>query len=225
MKYVIANWKANMGPSEAKAWCDDFSSKLMAGSKLNAMFEEGKLTVIVCPPFPLIPLVKEALPQIKNLYIGCQDISMFEKGSYTGEVTAASVSGMSKYAIIGHSERRQHFNETEEQIALKIGNAMKAAIEPVLCIRGVNDTVHEYAQYIAYEPVDSIGSGNNASLDLVLGVKQKMGIHAPKAFLYGGSVNDANCKVYLDSPEIDGLLIGSASLDSKMFHSIITQVT
>lgn len=224
MKYIIANWKANFGTTETKTWCESVGAKLMEGSKLNTMFEENRLTVIICPPFPLIPIVKASLPQIKNLHIGCQNVSEYEKGSYTGEVTAATLSGNVKYAIIGHSERRQYFHETEDAIGLKIGNALKAAIEPVLCIRGVSDTIHEYAQYIAYEPVDAIGSGNNASLDLVLGVKQKMGIRPPKAFLYGGSVNEKNCKLYLENPEIDGLLVGSASLNPEAFCSIITQV-
>ncbi|MEN9327574.1 MAG: hypothetical protein RI947_382 [Candidatus Parcubacteria bacterium] len=223
MKYIIANWKAHFTSDDATNWCNKFSEKLSNGNKLQASLAENKVCIIIAPPFPLIPIVKQSLPQTKNIYIAAQDVSRYDGGNYTGEVAANTLAGLVRYVIIGHSERRSWYNESEDDIAAKIMNASKHVIQPIQCIRGINDKVHELSQYIAYEPVEAIGTGKNASAQLVLQVKDALGIKQPKVFIYGGSVNPDTCAEYLQHPDIDGLLIGTASLDPDAFYSISTQ--
>lgn len=224
MKYIIANWKANKTLAEAENWIETFIAILNSNEKIKNSLINDKLTVIIAPPYPFIITLKDKLNGQKNILIGSQDLSEIEEGSYTGEVTAKTLSSLVDYAIIGHSERRANFNETEERIEKKIGLAKKYGIEPVLCIRNNNDHVYDHAKFIAYEPPASIGNGNNEDVSKVIDMKKRLSLKEDVRFIYGASVNDENCQEYLKSNEIDGLLVGTASKDPNSFCSILEKV-
>ena len=150
-----------------------------------------------------------------------KNISEFGEGSYTGEVPARSLTGMVDYTIIGHSERRKYFNESNEIIKKKIDLAKKYNIEPILCVRDKKDFSSPAVKYIAYEPPHSIGTGNNESLENILMVKKGLNLSSEITFLYGGSVNQTNIKSYLSSEEIKGFLVGTASNNPVDFYNLI----
>jgi triosephosphate isomerase len=125
MKYFVANWKANKNLKEAKEWLNEFLKLYQP--------QENKM-VIICPPFPLLTELRDKIYKVKNLKLGSQDLSFFEEGPYTGEVTAKTLQGIVDYALIGHSERRKYFKESSEIISKKIVFAKKYQIEPILCL-------------------------------------------------------------------------------------------
>jgi triosephosphate isomerase len=216
MKYFIANWKANKNFQEVNSWIDSFFQQLQHWNN------DGNVTIILCPPYPFIPLVRERVKIYPFIKIGSQDISMFNIGAYTGEVNAAMIKNIVNYAVIGHSERRTWFHETDEIIAMKIKQAQTHGIEPILCVRNEQDNVPQRIRFVAYEPVEAIGTGKNEDVKKVIEMKKKMNLPAGGKFLYGGSVDDLNAKIYFESGEIDGFLVGSASLNPTSFYRIIT---
>jgi len=214
MKYFIANWKANKNYQATIDWVKVF--KKLYRPKQN-------VRVIVCPPFPFVPDLKKELKYLENVYVGSQTISSFEKGSFTGEVTALSLVGLVSYAIIGHSERRKNFSEKDDDLAIKVILAKKYAIEPIYCIRDEKDQSPKGVRFVAYEPVAAIGTGQNESPEKVVEMKKKLKITKENIFIYGGSVNEKNIKDYLKTENIDGFLIGGASLDPERFVRITNQ--
>jgi len=214
MKYFIANWKANKNLAEAIKWLDTF---------LTFPISSDYSKVVICPPHPLLYPVKEKIKNAKNIYLGAQDLSSFGEGSYTGEVSAKTLSGMVDYVIIGHSERRKNFNENDELLLKKTHLAKQFRIEPIFCVRDENDKIPQEVQFIAYEPIFAIGSGDNQPVQKVLEVKQKLQLPKQSFFLYGGSANKNNASSYLASPEINGFLVGTASLDPLEFYRTLAQ--
>ena len=214
MRYFIANWKANKTIDEALDWLDRL---------LKIPLRNERAKIIVCPAFHLLYPLRLKLKDYPFISLASQDVSAFESGSYTGEVTARSLQDLVEYAIIGHSERRKYFNETYELLTKKVFLAKKHQIEPIFCLRNENDPIPPGIQIVAYEPVYAIGSGNNEPIGKVLEVKQKLKLPKNAVFIYGGSVNKNNISSYLHCQEIDGLLIGNASLDAKEFHDIVNQ--
>jgi len=212
MKYFIANWKANKNYQEMKDWVERF--KKIYQSKKDVQ-------TIICPPFPFIPELKKELENLENVYLGSQTISSFEKGSYTGEVTAVNLSGLVSYVIIGHSERRKNFAEKDEDLAIKVNLAKQYQIEPIYCIRDERDVIPQNIKLLAYEPVAAIGTGFNEAPDKVVAVKKNLNLKEGIIFIYGGSVNENNVKDYLATGEIDGFLIGGVSLDPERFYTIM----
>lgn len=215
MKYLVANWKANKNLTETRQWLETFS---------NNYQEKENVTVIIAPPFPFLQVVADEAKPFKNLFVAAQDLSEFEEGSYTGEVTARSLQGLADYVILGHSERRKHFNETDEIIAKKIELARKYQLKTILCLRGTTDKFVKGIEMIAYEPVEAIGTGENTPLENVLQLRSSFELNNSVKFLYGGSVTDQNVSQYLNSDQIDGLLIGGVSLDAERLSRIISQV-
>src|SRR4030042_6009087 len=120
MKYIIANWKANKNLEQTKQWLETFSKNYE---------QKENVIVIIAPSFPFLQEVASFSKEIKNIYTAVQDLSQFEEGSFTGEVTAKSLQGLADYAILGHSERREKFNETDETIAQKVELAHKYQIK------------------------------------------------------------------------------------------------
>ncbi len=214
MKYLIANWKANKNLTEAEDWIDIV---------IEQQFQSDRIKIVLCPPAALIYPLKQKLRDEKNIVLGSQDVSAFASGSYTGEVTAKSLEGLADYAIIGHSERRKYFNETDEIVQKKIKNAIKYNIEPILCIRNEKDFIPADVKMIAYEPVYAIGTGSNEPVEKIIEMKKKLDLRPDNVFIYGGSVDKNNVVAYLKKPDIDGLLIGIASLDSMSFFDIVNQ--
>lgn len=224
MKYVIANWKANKNASDAIAWCDAFLQKLQYGNNAAGAIQQGKVSVIIAPPFPLIPIVKAKLGSTPGIHIAAQSVSDVEGGSRTGEIPAATLAGLVEYAIVGHSERREHYGETNEIVRAKSLAALKQMINPLVCVRNVQDTIDENVLMVAYEPTWAIGSGKNEPVESVLEMKAMLKVASPRQFIYGGSVTEDTCAPYLHTEGIDGVLVGSASLDPAKFFSIVSQV-
>lgn len=214
MKYLIANWKANKNIQAANEWLDIFL-------KNDLSFIRGQVEVIVCPPYPLLAIVRERLKRLSFFKIGAQDVSFFPGGPYTGEVSAATLAGLVDYVIIGHSERRQYFAETSRLLFQKCRQALDQQIEPIFCVRDAADVIAPQVRFVAYEPIEAIGTGQNESLAKVLAMKKQLHLPHEAKFIYGGSVTDVNLTSYLTSPAIDGLLIGAASLHSESFFALI----
>ncbi|MEO6508399.1 MAG: triose-phosphate isomerase family protein, partial [Patescibacteria group bacterium] len=155
--------------------------------------------------------------------IGTQDISQFEQGSHTGEVTASMIYDSFKYTIVGHSERRNQLMESEGMIVKKLEQLQLNHMTSILCVRNEQDTLYKHPSLIAFEPVEDIGTGHSMSVDEVLEMKKKLQLNPNQLFLYGGSVNQDTCVQYIKKPEINGFLVGTAALEPAKFIGILQQ--
>lgn len=213
--WIIANWKSNKNIQEALEWVS------IVGPKLP---RKDHLKVVVCPTFIAIEEVKKAV-KVGNfpLMVGSQDLSPFDEGAYTGEEAAAILNDLVELSILGHSERRQNFGESDEMVEQKVAQAMAANIIPLVCVQGQDILIPTECNLVAYEPIFAIGTGKadtpeNAE-NVAKNIKQKKG--EKLEVLYGGSVNSQNCKKFLEQENISGLLIGKASLDGEEFVKIV----
>lgn len=218
MKYFIANWKANKNLSETQSWVTEF---------LKQKLPNNEIQIIICPPFPLIYPLKKMLEGQTIFSVGSQDISAFEGGKYTGEVTGHNLDSIAQYTILGHSERKKYFHETENDLKTKYVFAKKYGIKSIYCIATADITYPSDLDFLCYEPPEAIssgdGRGNYVSLENVLAAKLKLKLPSQTKFIYGGSVNKDTISQYLKSNEIDGFLIGGASLDPLHFFQIVSK--
>lgn len=221
MKYIIANWKANKTLSETQEWISDFTTELTSDATLIEALQNNKVAIVICPPDVYLPILSTQLKTLPNLHIGAQNVSAYEKGAYTGETTATHLKDFATYTLIGHSERRSNFGETDEVISEKIKMAQAQALNPIHCVRGPDDVLFDGVTMIAYEPVEAIGTGKNMPAEEVVNKKNEMKISQSILFIYGGSVNEQSCVEYLQRPEIHGLLVGGASLLPATFLGIV----
>src|SRR5579862_3828674 len=245
-KPVIAgNWKMYKTPSEAAGFLHDLAPLVAASAHAE---------IVVCPPFIDVAAAVEAA-RGTNIGIGGQDVFWLKEGAYTGEVSGTMLIAIGcRWVIIGHSERRQYFGETDESVFKKTAAALEAGLKPIVCVgerleerdAGATETVlaaqfvggiarlepEQFARIaIAYEPVWAIGTGKTATPEIAAGahrtirglVREKFGKDAADAIriLYGGSVKPDNAKTLMAQPEIDGVLVGGASLDAVGFASIV----
>jgi triosephosphate isomerase len=211
MKYILGNWKANKNFTEMKQWIYNFEREYRS---------HKEVMIGVFPPLPFVSYMQGKLKDCKNVFIGAQTLSSYEKGSYTGDVTATTLEGVVAYAIIGHSERRKVFQETDVQLAEKVGQALAHGITPIYCVRDEKDPIPLGVKIVAYEPVAAIGTGQNEPPEQTVAMKKKMNLPKDVVFIYGGSVNEKNAGDYFATGEIDGFLIGKACLDPKQFIQI-----
>lgn len=223
MQYLIANWKAQMTYENVKEWITLYKKTLSQNGPVQEAIASGSLTIVICPSYPFIPYVLEQLKDTK-IHLGSQDVSEKESGKYTGEVTAAALKDMAEYAIVGHSERRSHFAESDSQISQKITQCNNNAIQPILCVRNTEDQLQHNIKIVAYEPVAAIGSGQNEDPALVVDMKKRLSLPQGCSFLYGGSVSRDNIADYARTKEIDGYLVGTASLDAEHFLALAEQL-
>ena len=242
-RFVIGNWKLNGVLARNALLLDALKTGVVA--KVGA-------SCGVCVPAPYLAQVQEALTG-SMVDWGAQDVSRFESGAYTGEVSAAMVAEFgSRYTLVGHSERRAIFGESDEVVSSKFGLALKAALTPILCVgeslaereNGRTEEVvwrqlqaiiamHGVANLskaiLAYEPVWAIGTGKTASpgqaeevhgflRGKVSGLDKSVGNDL--SILYGGSVKKSNAAELFGMPNIDGGLIGGASLVAEEFLGI-----
>lgn len=222
MKYFIANWKSHKTLMEAKEWMTAFQDLLKKDSGVQNKLRENTIFIIICPPFHLLAPLKEMLSDYPNYALGAQNISPYPEGSYTGEVAARLIKDIVTFTIVGHSERRKYFHEKDGEIMLKSEIATFEGITPIVCISSEHDEIPDNISILAYEPVAAIGTGQNASIQEVMEMKKKLSLDSKIKFIYGGSVDAGNCKDYLQTDGIDGLLIGTASLNPSTFFSIIS---
>jgi triosephosphate isomerase (TIM) len=217
-----------------------------------AAYRFDGVDVIICPPFPWLSLVRDAL-RGSDLKLGAQNCWYEPKGAFTGEVSVEMLRGMCDYVIVGHSERRQLFGETDAIVRAKLDSVLGAGMTPILCVgesleireKGgevshvvsqvtaalVSRSVAEVqACVVAYEPIWAIGTGRAASADdaesMAGFIRAAIEVVAPGVsdnvrILYGGSVTHDNCTDVLAQENVDGALVGGASLKPDTFAAII----
>ncbi len=245
-KIVAANWKMNMTTAEAASFVRVF---------LLELGEASDVEVVLVPPFTAIGKVNDALGDAQNIKVGAQNMHWERSGAFTGEISAAMLRDLFvRYVVLGHSERRQLFGETDEIVNRKVRAAHEATLKPILCVgetleqrergnvekilglqlRGslaevgpkeISETV------IAYEPVWAIGTGKTATtaqaqeahsfIRHTLGEIAGEEIAAKVRIQYGGSVKPDNARALMEEPDIDGALVGGASLDPRSFAEIV----
>lgn len=207
---IVANWKSNKTESEAKDWLSQFSSL-------------SNKEIIICPPFTLLSLMSsEVRSQKLRVKVGAQDISPFEEGAYTGEVNGKQLKDFADYVIIGHSERRISFGETDEMLFRKNELAKENGLATIYCVQGKETKIPMNIDSVAYEPIDAIGTGHPDTPENADSVAAYFKTNLKvSCVLYGGSVTAINVKSFTQMPNIDGVLIGKASLDAKEFCKII----
>lgn len=212
--WVIANWKSHKTISESLSWLESVGPRIE---------QSPNTKVIICPVFSSLSAVKEAIVSANYpLEIGSQDISPFGIGAYTGEEPAEILKDLVSLSIIGHSERRKLFTETDRLIAEKANQALKSNILPLVCVQGKDTPVPDRVKLIAYEPVFAIGTGHPDTPEDAAEVASYFKSKASDMIvLYGGSVEPQNAEAFLKQPSIDGFLIGGASLDADKFVEIV----
>ncbi len=214
--YIVANWKENKTTEEAIQWLQGI---------LNFKFQISNKKIIICPPFISVSTVSEFIKS-NNLpfEVGVQDISKFSEGAHTGDISAREVREFAKYSIIGHSERRAQ-GETDEDVRTKVETAVKFNIDPIVCVVNENVPIPSGVKIAAYEPIEAIGTGNPDTPEnaerVANAIKSKN--NQVQSVLYGGSVNSGNVKSFTSMQNINGVLVGGASLDPHEFSLIIKQ--
>jgi triosephosphate isomerase (TIM) len=244
-KLIAANWKMHKTPEQAQAFVSEFLP-MVAGHSRDE--------IVVCPPFVSIPAVVEGT-RGSQVHVGGQNMYWETEGAYTGEVCGPMLHAVGcSHVIIGHSERRQYFGETDDTVNLKLRAALVVGLKPIVCVgevlqereAGVTEDIlrrqcsiafreisgrgaHPIA--VAYEPVWAIGTGKTATPELAAEAHRVIRAQAAESFgddvaarmliLYGGSVKPKNARALMSQPEIDGALVGGASLDPKSFAEIV----
>jgi triosephosphate isomerase len=246
---IVGNWKMNANHLEAIQMVQKTSYRLDVD-------DYGRVEVVVAPPFTSLRSIQIVIEQDRiPIKLGAQNVFWAESGAYTGEISAAMLAKLSvRHVIVGHSERRQHFGETDEDVNKKARAVLAAGMAAIVCVgetleqreageaEGVvttqlagalrNVAAESAADVaIAYEPVWAIGTGRNAlpeDASLIASIireqlRDRLGSEAAEAvrILYGGSVNAANIKDFMAKKDIDGALVGGASLDPDQFAAIV----
>jgi len=213
---VIANQKANKTWLEVKAWLHEVGphTKNFVG------------TVIFCPSMPFLVSSHQEIESRKyNMKLGAQDISFFEQGPYTGEVAASQIKDIIGYVIVGHSERRQNFQEDDARLQNKLVNIQKAGVNAIYCVQSDTTPVLNDVPIIAYEPTFAIGTGNPDTLVHIQSVTEKIKQKGPYTVIYGGSVSKDNVGAIRLLGSIDGVLVGAShSLDAGSFIDILSAI-
>ncbi len=214
--FIVANWKSNKTTSEAHEW-------LLKAERGYQFIANAEREVIVCPSFTSLPSMKAYIIQ-KNLpfKMGAQNVSPFEEGAFTGEVSAKQIKEVADHVIIGHSERRKEFGENDEMLTKKVQMALKYDLIPIFCVPGVDTPIPQGISVVAYEPLFAIGTGNpDTPEDAEMVAKTIKEKHGAQCVLYGGSVKPEDVKSFTQMPSVDGVLVGGASLDADKFLQII----
>jgi triosephosphate isomerase len=245
-KIVAANWKMNMTQAESERFVETF---------LRDCGQITDVEVVIVPPFTALAKVMEALGRVHNIKVGAQNMYWEKSGAFTGEISAALLRDLFvHYVVLGHSERRTLFGETDEMVNRKVRAAHEAKLRPIVCI---GETLQQRDQgnvekilsmqlrgslagltpkklqetVIAYEPVWAIGTGRNATSQQAQAahvfIRQTLREMADDAtaermrIQYGGSVKPENARELMSQPDIDGALVGGASLDPRSFVQIV----
>ena len=248
-KAIIAgNWKMNMAPSEVKGFVEE----------LRPLIPKTKTCeVVLCAPATHISNLRRAMKD-SRISVGAEDVSLHDKGAYTGEISADMLDDLgTQYVIVGHSERRQYHNETDFMVGEKAKIVLEHGMTPIICVgesleQRERELTMEYIRYqvlaaisfipenklrqcvIAYEPIWAIGTGKTATSEQAQEVcecirrviRERRGARVARSvsILYGGSMNAKNAEELLSMPDIDGGLIGGASLKPADFSKIIAAV-
>lgn len=240
-KIIAGNWKMNMLPNEAIEFV----------STLTPLVKDTKNEVIICVPFTDLFYTLLTV-QETNIHVGAQNMHWEKTGAYTGEVSAEMLKSINtEYVIIGHSERRQYFAETDETVNKKVKTALLNNLKPIVCVgetleqkengKTIEIITNQIAKalegltrsdlsniIVAYEPIWAIGTGKTATAedaeDSIKAIRDKIEQlfgTGDVAILYGGSVKPENAKELFNMPDIDGGLVGGASLNADIFSKIV----
>ncbi len=241
---IAGNWKMNTTVAEATELVHDMLEKL---DKIEGVDR------ILCPPFISLAVVGELLKG-SSIKLGAQNMHFEAKGAYTGEISPLMLTSLCEFIILGHSERRWYFGETDEIVSKKVKAALSSGLKPILCVgerpeeneagrteevvsKQINCGLSGIAScpdiVIAYEPIWAIGTGRAASgegaaatikfIRTCLASLWNKDIAQGLRILYGGSVTSNNITEFVSQPEIDGALVGGASLKAEEFVSIVSQ--
>jgi triosephosphate isomerase len=227
---IAGNWKLHKGPEAAAAFCRALKKRLTG-------FDAAGVDVAVCPPYVSLAAAVRELADTE-IAVAAQNVHWEREGAYTGEVSAPMLRELGVYGtIVGHSERRQYFGETDDTTARRAAAALEAGLSVIACVgeledereRGATETVlrkqvsvleaHENL-VIAYEPVWAIGTGRTASPGQAQEAHAFIRTLIDVPVLYGGSVKPDNAPELLAQPDVDGALVGGASLDVDSFARI-----
>lgn len=212
---VVANFKAYKTWDEVSAWIETVGpkAKIFGG------------TIIICPSMAYVSELSQKIKSASwRIKVASQDISKFEQGAYTGEVAASQLKDQVSYSIIGHSERRQNFGEDDEIEAKKVDQAKRSGIEPIFCVQGEETPIPDGVSIVAYEPVSAIGTGKPKSPENVQKVASSIKSKGNFTVLYGGSITVDNAQSFIKPKIVEGLLVGSASLDPQEFLKIVESI-
>jgi len=244
-KLIAANWKMYKNPAQTEEFFHSF---------LPLVFDHDRDEIVVCPPYVDIHAAIESAKGSK-IAVGAQNVYWKDEGAFTGEIAPQMLVAVGcTHVIIGHSERRQYFGETDDTVNLKLKAALERGLTPIVCVgevleereagltedvlrrqcmRAFNALSAKKADklVVAYEPVWAIGTGKTATPEMAADAHVLIRGEAAKAFgdefgaslriLYGGSVKPENAKALMSQEEIDGALVGGASLDAKSFAAIV----
>jgi triosephosphate isomerase (TIM) len=216
--FIAGNWKSNKTSVEASAWMTKYASNVLDISSGGV-----QVPVVICVPYTILSTMKQELRNISfPLLVGAQNISKFDEGAYTGEVTGKMIKEFADWVVIGHSERRKYFSETDADLALKLEKAHAAGLKVIFCVPDDTTPIPKGADVVAYEPVWAIGTGKTDSPEnanaVVASIKSKSGA---TIVLYGGSVTGDNVASFVSQPSIDGVLPGGASMDPDKFSHLV----
>lgn len=216
MFLIIATFKSNKTGSEVISWL----------KQVFPVASSSSAKIALAPSFPYLPLLK---PYSSSLLLAAQDVSPFPPGSYTGAVSANQLQDLGvEYCLVGHSERRRYFHETNQEIANKAGELLSAGITPLLCLSqadiegqfaALDDQIKQKILYV-YEPPADIGGTETAPIEEIDKVTSYIHSLAASPVLYGGSVNAGNLKSLLSLP-LQGVLVSTASLEASSFIDLI----
>jgi triosephosphate isomerase len=245
-KVVIAgNWKMFKTQAESKAFLAEFLPQI--ADLASAAHKQ----VVVCVPYTDLAILTQAIANsgLPNLSIGAQNVHWAESGAFTGEISAAMLTEIGiKYVVIGHSERRQYFGETDQTVNARLKAAQQHGMTPILCVgeskqqRDANETeavifdqlkqdldgIDQQNLIIAYEPIWAIGTGDTCETieaNRVIGLIRQQLTNPEVPIQYGGSVKPNLIDEIMAQPEIDGVLVGGASLDANGFARIVNYQT
>lgn len=248
--YLIAgNWKMNCGPKETSTLLQDI------GDKLDKMSMPAGIDGLVCPPMVSLTTASVELQDIAGIALGAQNVHFEDNGSFTGEVSTQMLKEVNcEYVILGHSERRQYFGETDKTVKAKVNKVLADNLKPVICVgeslkqrkndehmlrvrKQVEESLVDLDNadaenlVIAYEPIWAIGTGETATPDQAQEMHEMIRTVLTDLFsedeaggiriLYGGSMKPHNAEELLAEPDVDGGLIGGASLKAGSFTQII----
>ena len=240
---IIANWKMNKSVAESVSFVNQIIDPL---SKINSV------ATVICPPFTSLSALSRSIAGT-HIKLGAQNVYFEIDGAYTGEISISMLKELCSYVIVGHSERRILFKENDLTINMKLRSVINNGLNPILCVgesiesrtkgeanqvigdqitKGLEKVTSLDNLIIAYEPIWAIGTGKSASSEIAqemsLTIRNKIndlyGIISQKIpILYGGSVKSENINDFVSQDDINGALVGSASLDPKSFVAIVSE--
>jgi triosephosphate isomerase (TIM) len=221
-RFVIGNWKCHKTLADARVWFDTFAG----------MYEPvADVWVILAPSFVSVDGISEYVRGLglQGVSLAVQDISPFPQGAYTGAVAADMVKGMVEYVIVGHSDRKRYFHETNQDVVNKVHEVADAGLTPLVCVDEPNlisqlsplNDIDCEKMIIAYSPVDALNFRIPQSPENVVKVAGEIAQILPhRPIVYGGSINPENARQYARLPGIAGLFVGAESLEAASFAAI-----